>query len=527
MKLKYLYVACLGLIGLASCVTVDETLGQDYLATEQQYEVYSAEFPLEDIRMDYPEELSSYSNYRFIVGAIREELFGLTTRSTTFTLVPVVEEMDFGIEGTQVFKQFHFSAPIDTLSYLNENQLHIFQNINVYEVEEYVDLTEQVPTVKHGSTRITKGVPVYDGADSLAFDFTQEFAEKYMQIKTEDLDSLATYSQKFPGIYMDTDAPAGEGGRINMFSLPLDVAEGYINGAYAVLKFSAEYEDLGQVDTSFYFTLGPLDMYDYTDVTSTTVDDYPQAAYNISTSESSPMKGQAGEDYYYEGGKGLKPVITAETIRNLMIEEVSQHGDPQDIIISKASIVLPFVFPDNYEDMTFYPTTLSPTCRIVYDDGTVLFASITDSSVSSENQGEVNRSTCVYSPDITHHAQEMLRLEDESKISNYDIWFLALAEEDTTSAASEAEASESLSSALESLSYSQYYSTMYGSGSSSSYSNYYYYYYYASMLSSSYTGEESETLLDLGRFYKAKFVGPSASENTPTFSITYAVPLKD
>ena len=40
------------------------------------------------------------------------------------------------------------------------------------------------------------------------------------------------------------------------------------------------------------------------------------------------------------------------------------------------------------------------------------------------------------------------------------------------------------------------------------------------------TGSESASLLDLGRFYKAQFVGPAAKENYPTFSITYAVPVK-
>lgn len=538
MNFRFLGGLCIGLACLSSCVDVNEGLGQSYMAKNQQYDIYTAEFPIEDIRMEKPEELSAASSYRFIVGAIRDPLFGLTTRSTTFTLVPVMDTLDFGKPGTQKIKQFHFVAPIDTLSYASESQAHILQNINVYEVEEYVDVKKASQEIKHGNRRITKTVPIYDGGDSLSFDFTEDFARKYMEITQADLDTITTYSKKFPGIYLTTDAPSGEGGRINMFKLPMDVASSYIYGSYAVLKFSAEYENKGVVDTSFYFTLGNMDLYSFADVTSTSVSDYPQAAYNITGSESDGFEGPAAENYYLEGGKGLKPVVKAASIREKILAEVSKHGDPADIIISKATVTLPFKFPENYKDMAYYPTTMSPTCRIVAKDGTVTFGGLTDSSVSTEDQGDVNRSTCVYAPDITHHTQQIVTLTDESKIENYDIWFLPVAVETVTSAADKEESSSEYSSLLQQLAYASYYNNMYGGygyGSSSyyggsyygnGYSNYYAYSLLSQMYSSSSSSEETLSLLDLGRFYKAEFYGPGADKNVPTFSITYAVPIK-
>lgn len=519
---------------LSSCVETDHSLGSDYLAKNQQYEIYTAEFPIEDIRMENPEELSAISYYRFTVGALRDDLFGLTTRSTTFTLVPVEDTLDFGKAGTAKFKQFHFSAPVDTLSYTEESQRHIIQNINVYEVEDYVDLSKASPDVKFGNKRITRTVPIYNGGDSLSFDFTEEFAAKYMGIVQSDLDTITDYSKKYPGIYLSADAPSGKGGRINMFKLPIDVSNGYIYGSYATLKFSAEYEGKGVVDTAFYFTLGNLNLYDFANVSSTSVTDYPQAAYNMSSSESAYLSGQAGERYYMEGGKGLKPVVKAAAIREKLIEEISRHGDPDNVIISKATITLPFVFPDDYEDMEYYPTTMSPTCRIVNDDKSVTFGGLTDSSVSTEDQGNVNRSTCVYSPDITHHTQQIVTLSDQSKIENYDIWFLPIAEEVVTSTASSTSNSE-YSDYLQQLAYASYYNSMYGGYGGyggygyNSYSNYYTYALLQSMYSSSSSSsEETQSMLDLGRFYKAEFYGPKAEETskTPTFSITYAVPVK-
>ena len=47
---------------------------------------------------------------------------------------------------------------------------------------------------------------------------------------------------------------------------------------------------------------------------------------------------------------------------------------------------------------------ISPTCLIVTDT-TMTFAGITDSSASDEDQGNINRSTCRYTPDISHHIQ--------------------------------------------------------------------------------------------------------------------------
>ena len=255
MNARSLSLLGLGLAVMASCVNVDKRLGQDYLATNQQYKIYTAEFPIEDIEMAYPEELSSLDNYRFTIGAVRDETFGLSTRATTFTLVPLVDTLDFGKPGTRKVKRFQFSAPLDTTSYTDPSQKHILQNINVYEVEEYVDLTQNAPQVKHGSRRITKGIPIFNGKDSLRFEFSEEFALKYMEIEQADLDSITTYSKKFPGIYMDTDAPYGDGGRINVFKLPLDVYKGYIYGSYASLIVEEGHEGKGVEKLTVYVFL--------------------------------------------------------------------------------------------------------------------------------------------------------------------------------------------------------------------------------------------------------------------------------
>lgn len=521
-------MACLAMVAVSvvSCISVNENLGDSLIATNQKYDLFTAEIPIENIEIGVADSLSGLSLYRFTVGAVRDELFGLTTRSTAFTLVPVADTLDFGKPGTQKFRQFHFSALADSISCDQPDQAYILQTINVYELESAVDYEANYPEIHYSSTRITEGTPMYSGKDSLTFNFTKEFGEKYLKITAEDMDTITNYTKNFPGIYMTVDPPAGNGGRINMFSLPIAVSSGVIYGSYAELKFSAEYEDRGAVDTSFLFYLGPMDLYDLSDVTTTSVSSQPQLALNLSTYESAAMAGAISDNAYVEGGRGLKPIVKAASIREKFLEEIAkQGGDPKDVIVSKAALVLPFEFPEDYSSMYLFPEYLSPTCKIVTDTS-ITFASIADASASDENQGVINRSTCVYEPDIALHLQTIARLEDLSKVDNYDVWLLPTATETISSASSSTTSDEQ--DYYNSLLYSSYYNSLY-SGYSYGYSNYSSLYYLYSMYnnysSSSSSSTQQVQMLDFHRFYRASLNGPSA-DNPPVLKVVYALPKK-
>ena len=66
-------------------------------------------------------------------------------------------------------------------------------------------------------------------------------------------------------------------------------------------------------------------------------------------------------------------------------------GDPTTAVISKATLELPFEFPEDYRQMAYYPQVLSPTMRIKTDTS-LTFAGLADASVSAEDQGDLNRS---------------------------------------------------------------------------------------------------------------------------------------
>ena len=133
MRLKFFPILIAALCCI-SCVTIDNTLGQSLIPSDQQYDIFSAEFPIEDIQLKMADSLSGYSSYRLTVGAVRDKDFGLTTRSCAFTIVPFFDTLDFGKD--PVVSRFFATIERDTSYAASEKDLNILQNINVYELTE-------------------------------------------------------------------------------------------------------------------------------------------------------------------------------------------------------------------------------------------------------------------------------------------------------------------------------------------------------------------------------------------------------
>ena len=407
-------VCCIAAVGVtllfsASCIKVNEHLGENLIPTDQKWDVFPMEAqPLTDIRLELADSLSGYSSTRFTFGSVKDDLMGTTIKSTSFTLVPIQDSLDFG-KNTEV-TGFHFTAARDTLSTVFDNQLRIIQNIYVYELKEALDSTvlysgefDQNKFVNMASV-ITEGIPVYDGGDSLSFEFSKEFGESLIdRLKKADMDSLALFVKDIPGIYITTDTPAAEGGRINMFEIGLDYDQnyGYITGNYAELKIRADYDDRQDVDTSFVFYFGPGDFAHNLDSS----EEITQFAFNATQNlyeandllNAEDLKSggiKAKDKIYVEGGSGVKPVISAAEIREIIEAQMMEAGisDITETVINKATIILPYNVEGNYDLLEKFPTILSPTVKLRSSEGDyVTYAGLTDASIASENQHVLSR----------------------------------------------------------------------------------------------------------------------------------------
>lgn len=544
-KMKSLLPAIAGVVMLCcvSCIESSNTIGGDLIPLHQRYDFYTVEIPLEEIYMNMADSLSGYSSTRITVGSVRDAEYGLSRRVAAFTLVPMfIDSIDFG--KNPQFESFHFAAARDTSSFAIDDQERIFQIFNVYELSKPIDETVNFDcnkAIDHNSEKINKGTILYSGGDSLSFNFTEEFGKRFLSITQDDLNDMDKFLEKFPGIYIETEDPTAEGGRINIFDLQLSYTEqstgsSYIDGNYAKLAFSAEF-DGERRDTTLLFYYGATDFYDIDSLfTYSSTGSFPQYGLNLTSHETRSLAGKTEDKILVEGGGGLKPRIEASYIKKLAEEAItSKGGNPKTTVINKATIILPFEFPDNYTEMTYWPQVLSPTCRVLSDDSTPSFVGLSDTSSSTENYGEVNRSTLVYEPDITYHVQSLVRLDetdsDKMKLlqnGSYDVWFLIMANETVTSTTS---GSDELSEYYSYLAYQSYYNDIYGgysSGYSNYYSNYYNYALLAAYASSSTTTESTSVLLDKDRYYNAELNGPShSSGRTPVMRITFAVPEEE
>ncbi len=540
MKTRHLFAGFVAAACCLSCIESSDKIGGSLVPAGQIYKFYTVDMPITDVYVRMADSLSGFSSSRITIGAVRDGEYGLTTRGSAVTLIPLTSgTMDFG--ENPKFKSFHFAAGMDTVSAANSNQANILQSVRVYELSRPFDTEKDFDCNKpfpHGSEIISKGTPVFNGKDSLSFNFAEEFGSKYLNITEEDLADIDTYLKKFPGIYIETDAPQGEGGRINMFKLQLGYNSSYqyVEGNYAKLSFSGEY-DGERKDSSFLFYYGADKFYDLDSLFSaSSTGSFPQYALNLSSQETADKVGYAAEQINIEGGGGLKPVISAAMLKSMAEEAIAaKGGDPKTTVINKASLVFPFEAPSDIEELDEWPDVLSPTCRMT-EDKVTRFMGLTDSGSSYEDQGDINRSVLEYAPDITFHLQELLKIDVNDKSDKktvrlekgfYDIWLLIMANEIVTTTTS---GSSDLSEMYQYLAYQSYYNDMYGGyGSYGGYSNYYSNYYNYAMMaayaSQSTTTSSISTQLDKDRFYRAALNGPTnPGGRVPHLELTFAIP---
>ena len=62
--MKRFCIAAMMALGIVSCVNIDERLGGDLVATNQKYDIYTAEIPLEEIQMRTVDSLVAFSSKR-------------------------------------------------------------------------------------------------------------------------------------------------------------------------------------------------------------------------------------------------------------------------------------------------------------------------------------------------------------------------------------------------------------------------------------------------------------------------------
>ena len=552
---------------LASCIKTSSEIGKDLVDLSLLYDTYTVEFPIEDIQLRRADDLSGFSDNRITIGAIRDETFGLTTRASAFCLVPALDTLDIGTDPEFVRFVVHFEA--DTISTAHPGQEHIFQNFFIFALTDSLSSKKSGTNreIPHGTEIVSRGIPIYDGEDSLSFELSPAYGKKYVDVlkrlgpvlkdRSENgVDKYKEYIKEVPGIYIESDVPEGYGGRINLFNLSiLSVSSNYYyrNDNIGKLTVRSTYNGVRK-DTSFIFVPGEPTFYNESEYLENNKKFY-QYAFNRTGHEA--PEGAAVEEVRIEGGGGLKPVIPAYQLREKVVAAIQERGgNPSKTVINKASLIFPYELPEDETLLDLFPSMISPTIRIKDDDDdTVTFAGLTDASASSENQGDLDRANRAYAPDITYHMQQMLQRTDLDTKDDADIWFLTVHSETVANATGNAEQE----AYYQQMMYAMYYNNLYGGGYGGyggyGYGGYGYGYggyggyggysnYYNMMMMSSLLNSMNQTTysttqeLDKDRYYRAILNGPASTatnpasclvllpgaRRVPTFRVTFSVP---
>ncbi|MBQ0078105.1 MAG: hypothetical protein KBS55_05715 [Bacteroidales bacterium] len=540
------YTSLAALLCCLSCIENDLSLGSGIVPRENQYDTFIVELPITDMSVAMADSLSGFNQQKMMLGSIDDSDYGLSSHACALTLTPMMEDIDWG--DVQEVKSFNLYSSYDTVAVAKSSDTHILQEVEAYALEERTSgAFNSNKDLQHSTTSIIKGAPVLNGNNDLVLNFTDAFAMDVIN-KTNGI-SLKTgfndYLDAFPGIYLKTGEPGHSGGRVNSFGVQLgfNANTAYISENYAALSINSIFdEEKGAVDTTFYFLFGMQDYYKLDSLLNYgTQGAFPQYACNITSHSTEALTGAADDKARFEGGAGLKPVIGAAALRDAVRAaildslETIGHGEDElgEVLINKASLILPYKMPSDYTRMDYYPARLSPTTR-VKTDTTAFFMNLTDFSSTSENQGDINRSLCRYAPDITYHLQEMLSLPDTTiRNGNYDIWLMIMALETTTTTAS-ASSNNEMNEYLQYLMYQNYYNQMYGGyggyggygyGYGNGYSNYTSYMLaamYASQGSNN-TSTSSAYEIDLMRFYKGELCGPDDPDDAPRIRVTFSI----
>lgn len=553
------------LLATASCVKVNTGLGQNLAPLEHRYDVFCEEIPLRDIRVERMDSSFGFSSNRITVGAVRDERYGLCTKSAAFSLTPLVNRLDFGKETR--FTGMLLSLACDSVSVPQGGDPKILQKLRIYALDEETDINDptkflyscdvkKLSTHFDGAETVTDYVPVFGGEDTLNFHFKPSFynalgakllaraQDGVYTVDNADTLSNSLWLKDFPGFYISCEAPEGNGGRFNLLGLKLglDVQTYTITANFASLSFKAKYKGRSTfTDTSFVFLVGGISIPKSSDKLPT------QKAFNGSEHEALPaldgmtLEGtsyKAGTKIYVEGGSGLRPVFSAKEIRERLLADFAAKKvtDVSKVIIDRASLILRYPTPGDYGLISDYPRYLAPahlsrykirdrvygqTKSLVYTD----FPPVTDAGVTDEDQGGLSRSQQCYSPDISFHIQHLIKLQNPSDedLERQDVlFFIKHAETIVSQTASNAEQDY-----YNQMLYYSYLNSLYGGGTGN-YNNYYNMMYYYNMTASSSSGTTTsvQVLQDEARYYNAVLYGPEdASGKGPVLRVIYSVPL--
>ena len=390
---------CLSLL-LSSCITIDNSMGQDFIPDDQILSIESATFPLPIYTKSsdslFTAPTLGTAGY-FLFGSCYDPIFGATHAGAVMQFYPSLSNKEYGEQPEAISLKMTIISGGSTV--LDPSQTKIPQNIYVHRVLNKI-------SAKHAYNNalqpedwdpipLSQDGQVYFGSDTLVVDLSLDFARELLSVDKEIRETDSAFVQAFKGLYLRTQ---------DAEEIP---NSGRLNGA----SFN-----------NFWMTL----TYRTKDAETDSVVVYVTQSlnnYNAITHAKTLDDAQAAPKIYFQGLAGAKPYIDFLALKeNINSWAQAQNIDPKRILVSQAEIVLPYSPQLSSDELAYSPSFIFP-CTREGADTTLRYYPIID--VATEYRGGViNRSQYHYSFIVTRYLQHLLK-EDTFTLSP-NVWMMGV-----------------------------------------------------------------------------------------------------
>jgi Domain of unknown function (DUF4270) len=404
--LRKLILLSITAFAVFSCITVDKSLGDQYIPDDQKLKVMVAEFRLPvSLKMEDSLQGISGNNGYGTFGAIRTKEFGLATFGVAANICQPYTTFRFGKD--PVIKSIYFMAAVSNKYLIDANQAGIPQNVFIYRTTKKIDSTSiynnSITDKDYNPVPLNVSSVTYFGGDSVKVYLNNALGTELLSATETELDSIDLFTNRFKGLYIQCTPPEGDliGGRLNNMS--------YSSAVISIkYNFQPTWEaGLSRKDTTVLFSFG--------DGFCVNTSSYSSA--HLATAE--PLT----EEIPIEGIAGIKPYVDAKALKDTLNNwATKKRYNPKDILISKATVTFPFEIPQDL-DMTTYPSILFPAYRT--DSLQRFYYPFKDIDVLGNSTGSINRSLCEYAMDIPSTIQKLINFEEDKdkKLSKeFNFW---------------------------------------------------------------------------------------------------------
>lgn len=414
MSLKTVFTALLAAalsMAAVSCIENNRAMGEGLLPEGYIPVVGTHTFDV-PVTNRVSDSVQSFNSSNMLVGTMSDPVFGTVIANAASYIVPYSDSTDFGEDAELIGA--YLTLSVDSTYFMESNQEGIHQRIRIYRLNRRIDSTMQfcnsLTPDMYDPEPVTVSDPVIYGKGSIRIDLKDDYARELLATTKEEFEDMDLFLDRIHGLYIEIEKPLGNpsGGRLNYLNLGYST----INLDYHTKVERANGETVG-VDTTESFVFG-----------------YVTAVNNFTTGSASLESDNPGEFLYLEGLSGVKPHISAASLKSMIDDWLMESGlQDKNVILARAELKFPYEMPQDFERFDKeHPQSIYAFTNTPWATDTLRQFSPLEEVYRTDNIGSINRSERFYSMDITVYLQQLMSTDAAEVDRSMDLWIAPMSE---------------------------------------------------------------------------------------------------